>query len=998
MILIFASGVFGVSTNSAWSLRTWKSDEGLPNNHVTGLAQTPDGYLWVATFSRPARFDGVRFEEYFLRDFNMPANQKITALQLSRDGLWMGTSHGQIIFLNSKSIRVFTNNLPDKITQTLVEDGEGSLWIAYSGGAVCRLKDGQVTTFKTDTGLPSPEGRGPNSCAIACDDKGQIWFAQNGQVGIFRKDRFETLVQLPDANTRLTGANGGGVWICSSNRLFKFDEEKKMREVGAFKSSDANPGILFADRDGGVWMGASDNGLSHFDGKHFENIPIADQKITSIAEDREGNIWVGTDSGGLNRLRPRVVELQTAETGLPFGTVQSLCETTNGEIWATTQNGLLLRGKNDAWEIVSTNADYPGGRATCVTADNSGAIWIGTKEHKLYCWRDGHFTTFLHVDGIAGREIHTLLADKNGDLWIGEESPDIVQRLHNGRFETFAMPPNVRVVRAMTEDAASNVWIGTSGGMLVRISNGVVTDETSRTTGGPLSIRCLRATADNALWIGYADEGVGWLKDGRFVHLTSAQDFPEENVSQIIADGNGWIWFGGDHGIFKARQKELEELMSGRAFDVNYIHYGQSEGLFSLEANCGDSPGAMRGTDGRLWIPMRTALAVVNPKNLRDDSQPPPLLLKRVTVDDQTVASYGGDVPVRNGIDLQKAQAELQLPAGYHRLKFEFTALSFSAPENVRFRYKLDGFDDNWVDGGTQRVANYSRLAAGNYLFHIMACNSSGIWNEKGTTFAFAVAPFIWQTWWFQFAVLAVFTAIVVAVVRYISFRRLRSKLQKLEQQAALDNERSRIARDIHDDLGGRLTEVELMLELANRTPPEKLNGQMRQISSTVRQAGESLDEIVWAVNPRHDSLPRLLDYLGQYAIQFLQTAEIRCRVDFPDDPPPQTVPPDVRHNLFLAVKESLNNVARHAQATEIWLRVSLAENLLKIAIEDNGKGFNGEIKDFCADGLRNMRQRMEEIGGRFEIESRPGAGTRIVLTLPWPPETKTILAMNAHR
>jgi signal transduction histidine kinase/ligand-binding sensor domain-containing protein len=977
--------------NPGWALCTWKSDDGLPNNHVTGLAQTPDGYLWVATFSRPARFDGVQFEDFLLRDFGLESNQKITALQLGRDGLWMGTSHGQIAFLDSKTARVFTNNLPDKVTQTLTEDGEGFLWATYqSGVVVSRIEGGAVASFTTQDGLPGPEGPGRFACSLARDDKGRVWFAKSGHVGIIRKGRFEKLLQLPPVTARLAGARGGGVWICSDGRLLKFSEGKALQESGRFAPSGAcaEPSVLFEDRRGGIWIGTSGDGLFHYDGSHFEAVPTSDEAITCLTEDREGNIWVGTESGGLDRLRPRVIEMESEGTGLPFGTVQSLCEATNGTIWATTQNGLLLRERNGAWETLSTNANWPGGRATCVAADKTGAIWIGTKEHELHCWRDGQFTTLSRADGIAGREIHALLSAKNGDVWIGDETPDVVQRLRDGRLDTYQMPPNVRIIRAMAEDAAGNIWIGTSGGKLVRIANGVVSDETGDTTGAALSIRCLYAAMTGALWIGYADEGIGCLKDGHFAHLDSEQDFPEKNMSQIVADDEGWLWFGGDRGIFKARQSELDALAAGRGARANYVRYGQSEGLFSLEANCGDSPGAIRGTDGRLWIPMRRALAIADPNHLRDDSQPP-LLIKRVTVDDQTVASYGGMAAARSEIDLRETQAGLRLPPGHHRLRFEFTALSFGAPENVRFRYKLEGFDDNWVDGGTERAVSYSRLAAGDYLFRVTCCNGSGVWNEKEAKFAFAVAPFIWQAWWFRFTTLAALVTVIAALVRYISFRRLRLKLQRLEQQAALDKERSRIARDIHDDLGGRLTEVELMIELAQRTPPEKLNGQMRRISATVQQVGESLDEIVWAVNPRHDTLPRLMDYLGQYAIQFLQTAGIHHRVDFPEEFPQRTVPPETRHNLFLAVKEALNNVARHAQATEARLRVSLAGDFLKIAIEDNGRGFDGAPKDSCADGLENMRRRMGEIGGDFQIESTPGAGTRILLTLRIPGEMR---------
>jgi len=972
-----------------WSVCTWKSNDGLPNNHVTGLAQTPDGFLWVATFSHPARFDGVRFEEYFSRDLDIASNQKITALQLSRHGLWLGTSHGRVIFLNSGSIRVFTNGLPDKVVQTLTEDGEGAVWITFQGGMVNRIQAGAVTAFGPRDGLPS--GTSSDRCSLACDAKGQLWFAKNGQAGIIRQGHFETLQELPATASCLAAAKDGGIWICSGNQLLKYHEGGKLESHGTFKTRQpgTEPTALLEDQHQGIWIGTADSGLFHYDGGDFENIPVSDEQITSLTEDREGNIWAGTESGGLNRLRPRVVDLETAETGLPGGTLQSLCQAADGTVWATTPNGLLLRQDRSRWKILSTNTDWPGGRATCVAADPSGAVWIGTRDHQLHCWHDGQFITLQRDDGLLGREIHALLVDKNGDVWIGEESPDVVQRLRTGKLESFAMPPGTRIIRAMTEDAGGNIWVGTSGGILAEISNGVVSNQTTRTTGQPLSIRCLHATTDGGLWIGYADEGVGWFKDGHFVHLTSAQNFPEENVSQIISDADGRLWFGGDHGIFKVRQQELEQLASGSTANLNYVRYGPSEGLFSLEANCGDSPGTLRDSHGWLWIPMRTALAVVNPsRRSAEDSEPPPVLLRRVTVDDQTVASYGDVVPVRNGLGLGSARSELRLPPGHHRLEFEFTAFSFGAPENVRFRYRLEGFDEGWIDGGTQRSAGYSRLAAGHYRFRVKACNSRGIWNENGAALSLVVAPFVWQTWWFRSIALAVFTSLVVAMVRYISFRRLREKLRVLEQQAVLDRERARIARDIHDDLGGRLTEVELLIESVNRVPPEKRNGQIGQISATIRQVGESLDEIVWAVNPRHDSLPHLMDYLGQYAIQFLQTAGLRCRVDFPDEFPQRTVPPEVRHSMFLAVKEALNNVVRHAQATEIWLRASSAPTALTIIIEDNGKGFAGATDDFCADGLRNMRHRMEEIGGQFRIDTGTGPGTRIILTLPLLPET----------
>lgn len=984
-ILVFPA--LAGSPASNWSVHTWKSDDGLPNNQVTGMAQTPDGYLWVSTYSRLARFDGVHFEEFSLREFGLAANQKITALELRRDGgLWMGTSHGQIISVTPQAVRIFTNSLPDLMVLTLTEDADGSLWVTYPGGGTCRFKDGQATPFTAADGFPPGGNRDAHVCSVTRDRDGRIWFGKNGVAGMVRNKRFESLLNLPPITMCLAGRRAGGVWICSGGQLMKYEGGKTPERAPSLHPLPAamEPTALLEDRDGGLWIGTAQRGLFHYDGSDFESVPASDDGITSLAQDREGNVWVGTLSGGLDRVRPRVVELETMEDGLPAGPMLSVCEDTARTLWATSQNGLLARREEGRWRTVSTNENWPGGRATCVAADRAGVVWVGTRDRALYRWQDGRFTSWLPRDGLAGREIHTLLISKTGDLWIGEGTPDVVQRLHNGLLESFQLPPNIRVIRAMAEDADGNVWAGTSAGMLIRIHDGKVIDETGRTTGEPSSIRCLHASPDGGLWIGYADEGVGWLKNGRFAHFTAEKDFPEENVSQIVPDNLGWLWFAGDHGIFKVPQRELEELGTGQTIDLNDIHFGQSEGLSGLEASCGASPGAIRDMGGSLWIPMRNALAVVHLDRIQEDPEPPSVRLKRIIVDDQTVASYGGAVPVTKAVDLQSPAAALRLPPGYHRLEFDFTALSFGAPENIRFRYRLEGFDEHWTEG-TQRSASYSRLAAGDYRFSVKACNSHGIWNERGTSLALTVVPFVWQTWWFRCVGVAVFTVLLVAILRYVTFRRLHLKLETLERQAALDKERARIARDIHDNLGSYLTEIVMLSEFAlhDGSEPEKVGRHLQETLATARLGIKSLDETVWAVNPRNDTLPHLIDYVGHFAVQFLQKAGIRSHMELPEHPPVLPVSADARHNVFLVMKEALNNVARHAGATEVRLSMDAREASLDITVEDNGRGFREAPDDPCADGLRNMRQRMKEIGGRFQIESVPGSGTRIWLRLP---------------
>lgn len=526
--------------------------------------------------------------------------------------------------------------------------------------------------------------------------------------------------------------------------------------------------------------------------------------------------------------------------------------------------------------------------------------------------------------------------------------------------------------------------MGSSRGYLLRISKGQVIDETARLGPELMSIRNLHATPDGSVWIGFADDGAGWIRDGRFAHFTAAQGFFEQKVSQIVSDNCGALWFGGDHGIFKASREDLLAVAEGKLGQARVVRYGPGVGLRSPQANFGDSPGSLRTRDGRLWIPTRTALAVVDPAKIAENSRPPRVLVKRLAVDDHVMAAYGGAMPVQNSMDRRTTEDGLRLPPAHRRLEFEFTALSFSAPENVRFRYRLEGFDDKWIEAGPQRSASYSRLPAGNYRFRVNACNGDGVWNETGDSLAFAVEPFFWNTWWFRSA--AVLAA--AGAVYYVAMRRMRARLQLVEQQAALDKERVRIARDLHDDLGTRLTRLVLLTGLVQRDTvvEEKREENLQKLSAMAKQVIKSLDETVWAVNPRNDTLAHLINYVGQFAVEFLQAAEIRCRPELPGHPPEGAVPARTRHNLFLTVKEALNNVVRHSRANEVRLRMTVDGDRLNLVIEDNGKGFGdcasgGEGE---ADGLRNMRHRMEELGGKFRIESAPGAGTRMFLECPW--------------
>jgi ligand-binding sensor domain-containing protein/signal transduction histidine kinase len=978
------------AADSLWFARPWDAEEGLPNNTVEGIAQTADGYLWLGTPSGLVRFDGVKFEDYSPTNFIAPPNRGTIAMLHDRnDALWLALDRGAVVRLQAGSVQAYTEGLADSIPNGLAQDAQGEVWVAYRGGAVYHIKDRKVTACNGKDGLPG----GSDICALTSDNKGRIWFAKAGQIGIVRNGKFETIRRMDPVPARLTAARRGGVWLCLGFKLFRIEEDGNHQEFGEFHPGQGSTvaTAMLEDHEGAVWIGTSFSGLFRHDEAGFDTIQTTHQEILSLAEDREGNLWVGTAGGGLNRVRRRAITLEGPEEGLPYAAVPSICEDASGTLWAVTQNGVVVRRIGGQWSCLAESNNMPM-NATCVTADSQGSVWIGTRLQGLYCWRDGHFVSWGNAGALRGQTIHTLLASKAGDLWIGQETPPMIHRLRGGRLSTFAAPLDSRIIRAMAEDGAGTIWAGTSKGVLLRIAGDQLSEVKLRSSGELASIRCLYGTPDGALWIGYAGWGIGRLKEGHYAEIDAERGLYDNYVSHILEDGHGWLWFGANRGIFKVRQQDLVDVAEGRSPLVRSIHYGRSEGLPSLQGTFGESPDVVRSRDGRLWIPMRTALAVVDPEELGENLEPPPVLLTRVRMDKNIIASYDGVLsPTSSRNDklflLGLAGVRLRLPPGHHQIEFEFTALSFAAPENVQFRHRLGGLEDEWVEEGTRRATTYPRLPAGDYAFQVTACSSQGVWNNSGAKLNMAVAPFLWQTLWFRSAALAAFTFAIIAIVRYVSFRRLRERLRLLEQQAALHKERARIAKDIHDDVGANLTQIALLGELAqqDRAEPEKAAERSGKISSTARQAIKSLDEIVWAVNPRNDTLAHLLDYAGQFALDYLRLAGIRCRLDFPEQTPARELSTDLRHNVFLVVKEATHNIIKHSGATEAWVRATVSDHALEMVVEDNGRGFDHAPDDAVSDGLRNMRQRLADVGGECNIESHLSQGTKVTLRLPWP-------------
>jgi signal transduction histidine kinase/ligand-binding sensor domain-containing protein len=967
-----ASQISAATNDSGWSARVWRLDDGLPDNRVTGIVQTPDNYLWLATHSGLARFDGVRFQNIPLPIPSRRARPLIRIMLLGREKrLWLALEGGLVVSLSRASTNLFTttNGLSLEKPVAIAQDLRGDVWIGYADGSVSRIADGRVTRF---AGGDDPASTGP--CSVTSDTDGQVWFGRVGHIGVVHEGTFQPVSTLSERVIQLGQARGGGVWACAGSRLIRYNQNGTSMACGMLPTDrpGVEPTVVFEDQTGAVWVGTSADGLFHYDGTNFAQVGTSHEEILSLGNDDEGNVWVGTGGGGLNRLRTRAVELQAKESGLPSEAVRSLCEDKNGVMWAVAENGELARCIANKWSKVAGENKWSGAHATCVTSDGSGGVWIGTYRNGLQRWSDGRCASLGRENGLGGEIVRGLLLDHAGDLWIAVEAPACLQKLHENKFQTFTQPNMSRVIRALAEDAKGTIWCGTTDGLLLRTEGDKLKYDTPQISSPPPPIRCLNATPDGSLWIGYAGAGLGVWRNGKFTQVSEKQGLYDSYICSIATDESGGFWCASDHGIFRVSLRELEAVAEGHVERVHSVTFGRDEGLNSLQASYGYAPGAARSRDGRLWFPMRTGLAVVNPDRTPEDRAAPGVLIERVAVDGRPV-----------GTD---ARGRFVFPFANRRLDVDFTAPTFIAPENVRFRYRIEGLDEDWIESGARRNATYLRVPAGEYAFHVTACNSAGIWNEQGATIALAVPPFLWDRWPVRAVCLALFTLGVIASVRYVSFRRLRFKLLRLEQETSLQRERARIAQDLHDDIGASLTHIALLSELAQKDfeKPLQAKKHIDDIFRSARTVVRSLDQIVWTVNPKNDTLELFVAFLCTYAPDYLRSAKIRCRLDVPMDVPPIPLRPEVGHHLFLAVKETLHNVVKHAGATEVWLRLLLTGETITVVVEDNGRGFEIDGKVSAdADGLGNLSRRLTEIGGRCEYRSEHGKGTTTTFTAP---------------
>lgn len=983
-----------------WSVQHWTTEDDLPQNSIQSLAQTPDGYLWIGTYSGLARFDGDRFKVFNVGNTPGMVSDSISKMCVDRSGtLWIGTSEG-LLEWRGGLVKRWTQEpgatpRRSRSVEEIFECPQGGLWFRR-GAQVCRLNDQKITEYGLGEGLLSLEAR-----CIAVSRQGQLIVLTSGGLQRLGVDgRFEDVIRWPDGHVwdRLTELADGSVIAAARGawaRLSRADWTAALNQA-AHAPTDPN-GVMprwvelnltngtfrsirtiRTDRRDRLWGWSSANGLQIWTGEGFATVSLAPLSpsagLKSILEDREGNVWIGTGLDGLIRLRPHRIRTWSAEDGLPGVIVNNITAGPDGTVWAATDDGVAR------WQA-GRFRPLPGldhsSVASIVFVSSQGRVWMAQHQYGVFEWVNGEYQP---VEAIKNPHISAICEDRRGQVWLG---PDYWADSGNGSVSRSPLWGHFAgtSVRAMVEDRAGRLWFGTRGG------GAVIWDRTNfvtlRKTDGlcddsPVSFY---EDDDGAMWIG-SQNGLNRFKGGQIARLQTQHGLRENLIHQVLGDKEGNLWLGGDRGIHRIRLRELNDVADGRLDSFRCSTYGEADGMIRSEINGGTSPSAVRTADGHLWFPTDFGLVEVDPVRLRECDIETPLVIEYVRSHGEVL--FDRDNAIGTSRDAGPL-GELTLPPGGGDLiEIRFAAPAFLAPEKLRFQYRFESHDQGWIDLDRQRLVVLRGLGPGDYGVQLRVRDAHGRWSERPASLAITIRPHLWERAWF----LPMTLVLAVGIVGGLAVNRIRWQRQVLNARHAgmLAEERTRIARDLHDDLGTALTGVALEMELTRNQAGAEVARRIGETAAGVRALVQRMREVVWAVNPACDDVASLATFIEEQARTVLEAGGLNVHIRFPEKLPDTNLDCETRYQLSLSLREAITNILRHAGAKEVTIRLDLHPAALVVVVQDDGRGFDlNAVGDRRGHGLEHMRARVNQIGGRFEIQSRAGCGTTVTFRVPLP-------------
>ena len=967
---------------AAYEITVVETDRGMESSAVASLAYSrADGRIWFCTFNGLGTFDGFDVEDRSPQLGSPVGGQGLRRVVADARGrVWVG-GEGRLWIREGDRWRSYGTG-DGLVDQMICEIAFGADGGAQDAGDVWVVTEGHIQRRVGERfeKVDAPAALAAGEVYRVLYEGGRLWAMSPAGLW-WRGGAGWVMVMLAEKEgvgwlTGIAPAVGGGLWVASEKdvRLLRNGNwERKWQRPEAMRG---DPVRMLEDRHGNLWLGGWQNGLAMFapDGRvrwlrREQGLP--GESISDIAEDEEGNIWLAVNGGGLVRARPQSFRLFGLESGIRHLVNQVVEEAPGRLLLGTHGEGLLTmedgRARPDTYFRAKGDLVQPW--VSALHVDRAGRCWAGWMAHGMGS-RDGDAWHKVPNEDIGSTRAMTFHEDRKGRLWVGTVGGVAVGE--RGVFHPLG--PETRapadVVFSIVEDKAAHLWLSTYHLGLFRMKDGVF--EPFKIPGAPTNrfFGRLYADRDGDLWVPMVD-GIARVHDGKVSTFRQAEGLIGGHFSSVLGDDTGHLWARGRNAVARFSVESAVAVAEGRRARLDVRYFDARDGLLA-ELGLGHWREPMKASDGRLWFPTLRGLVVVDPAHL-PPALPPPRVEVRSVWDGE-----GMEEAWAKGRPIEMAYAGQALEVRYH-------ARVMGVPDRVRFQNRLLP-DGRWHDVGVLRSAVLRDLRPASYRLEVRATVNGFEWGEPAGL-AFVVRPPWWQTWWFASGTTLGLVGMVFLGVRRVLRARYAARMRAMEQAAALDRERARIATDLHDDLGATMTQISLALERASNRGEGAASDDVRDGLEATRRGMAALGTAVWAINPACDSVSDLASHVADHASRFLRRAGLDFEIELPEPLPDRRLAPGVRHHLGMMLREALNNVARHAHATRVRVAMTADADGLCLRVEDNGRGFDIPQARPGGQGLQNLRRRASDAGMNLAIQSTADTGTRVTITLPWNPK-----------
>lgn len=950
------------SVLSGYTKKVWQVRDGLPEQTVQAFAQTSDGYLWIGTTGGLVRFDGARFVVYDHENTPSISENSVFCLMASRDGsLWIGTEGGGLVHYQRGSFRSYSasDGLTNGFVRKLHEDNKGTIWIGTDNG-LFKFSGGRVERVDGIGGVPTIAVH-----AIMEDHRGRLWVGgskllvfDGGRAseykleGLSSQNRIKSILETHDGAIYVGTVSGLQRMVEPESSAISF---KKIKEISGTVR------VLRETSDGVLWAGTIGHGIFALRANSVSAISapasLPSNTILDIFEDRGKNIWVGMQAGLLrfSKTPVSIVPLPDA-TDSDFGTVYQDPE---GTLWVgSTHLYRLVNG-------VATPYVFPGlanVKVRNLLRTRDGALWLGTDGNGVFLLSGGKLARFTTRQGLVNNFCRALLQARDGSIWIATDEG--VSHWTRDGFTNYQVKDGLAYfsTRALLEDRDGGIWIATDRGVS-HLRDGVFQNNAATEALRQEKIWAMHEDADGGLWFGTRSDGLYRYKQGKMAHLTTAQGLASNSIYQILEDHKGNFWASGPNGISLLKREELDEAADGSSQHLSLKLYGVSEDVESTELYGGTQPAGCLGLHDDVWFPSNKGPLHILPEE-RAPSLLPPVTIEQVVAD---------------GREISKS-AKVSLAPDNSRLEVSYAPILLGPQEDIRFRYKLEGFDQSWNQVGARRVAYYTNLPPGRYTLRVAAFAMNDPQRISEASLVITQRPHFYRTWWFLGCV-ALLLGLLIWAIYWLRLRQLHSRFQAVLQ------ERTRLAREMHDTLIQGCASVSALLEAV--TSMENGNGDLRHdllgyARTQVRVTIDEARQAVWNLRREDASTSDIGEALQKMAEQISKESgvPVECRMEGARF----TLNQSINHELIMVAREAVYNATLHAKPTRVLLSVSFGKDELTLEVQDDGCGFDATQLSSTDDrhyGIVGMRERIKRVGGEFEIKSEVSKGSRVTVHVP---------------